>query len=69
MTLYTNCEKFHCSMKRSNDEIPALIVCHLTITRKAKYSKINNNIDICQICSFDKNVCDASSLKKARIED
>lgn len=69
MKLYTNCEKFHCSMERTNDNIPYEIAQHLTITRKAKYPKIYLGVNICTICSFDEKVCNANSIKKAKIED
>jgi len=69
MKLYTNCEKFHCSMERKEDTIPDEIGAHLTITRKAKYSKIHPGINICDICSFDRRACEVNRRKPAKIED
>jgi len=69
MTLYTNCEKFHCSMERKDDKISGEIAVHLTITRKPKYTKIHHGIDICDLCSFDRKICEINSHKPAKIED
>jgi len=67
MKLYTNCEKFHCSMERTNDNIPYGIAQHLTITKKAKYPKIHPGVNICDICSFGLTTCNVNKIKLAQI--
>ncbi len=67
MKLYMNCEKFHCSMEKNS--IPCEIAEHLTISKKAKYPKINPGVDICDICSFDKSLCERGKVIFVEVED
>ncbi len=69
MTLYTNCEKFYCSMERENNKIDGYIAVHLTVTKKPKYQKINNKVNICALCPFDEKICDDMHIKVMQVDD
>ncbi len=60
MPLYTNCEKFHCSMARGDEKIDEnrqAIALHLSITKKPKYPIISRGVDICELGLDGVDIC------------
>lgn len=69
MALYTNCELFHCSMKRHDDLNAAdEIATHLTVTKKPKYSPIMQDLNICELCPHSEYCHFNKKVKKLKIE-